>query len=189
MRDLEIRGAGSVLGEMQHGHLAQVGYDMSCKILDNVIKEMQGVTVEEEPDVQIDLKLSSYIPDNFVENSSQKIEIYQNIALCQNEEDIQKVLADIIDRYGNVPKEITNLLEITRIKNLCKKVGILKIQQKQDKILFYIDEKKYPIENVSKIIQIYQTRVKFSPGKMAYITYHLKDQNHLIQEITEFLNK
>ena len=189
MRDLEIRGAGSVLGEMQHGHLAQVGYDMYCKILDNVIKEMQGVTVEEEPDVQIDLKLSSYIPDNFVENSSQKIEIYQNIALCQNEEDIQKVLADIIDRYGNVPKEITNLLEITRIKNLCKKVGILKIQQKQDKILFYIDEKKYPIENVSKIIQIYQTRVKFSPGKMAYITYHLKDQNHLIQEITEFLNK
>lgn len=189
MRDLEIRGAGSVLGEMQHGHLAQVGYDMYCKILDNVIKEMQGITVEEEPDVQIDLKLSSYIPDNFVENSSQKIEIYQNIALCQNEEDIQKVLADIIDRYGNVPKEITNLLDITRIKNLCKKVGILKIQQKQDKLLFYIDEKKYPIENVSKMIQIYQTRVKFSPGKMAYITYHLKDQNHLIQEITEFLNK
>ena len=187
MRDLEIRGAGSILGELQHGHLAQVGYDMYCKILDEVIKEMQGVEVEEEPDVQIDINVSSYIPDEFIDNSSQKIEIYQNIALCKNEDDIQKVLDDIIDRYGNVPKEIINLLDITRIKNLCKKIGIVKISQKKEKILFYINEKKFNLKNVTKIIEKYKTRVKFSPGKSPYITYYLKDMSKIIDEINEFL--
>ena len=187
MRDLEIRGAGSILGELQHGHLAQVGYDMYCKILDEVIKEMQGIEVEEELDVQIDINVSSYIPDEFIDNSSQKIEIYQNIALCKNEEDIQEVLDDIIDRYGNVPREIINLLDITRIKNLCKKIGIVKILQKKDKILYYIDEKKFNLKNVTKIIEKYKTRVKFSPGKSPYITYYIKDITKIIDEINEFL--
>ena len=189
MRDLEIRGAGSILGELQHGHLAQVGYDMYCKILDEVIKEMQGIEIEEESDVQIDINVSSYIPDEFIDNSSQKIEIYQNIALCKNEEDIQNVLDDIIDRYGNVPKEIINLLDITRIKNLCKKIGVIKISQKKDKILFYINEKKFDLKNVTKIIEIYKTRVKFSPGKSPYITYYLKDMSKIIDEINEFLKE
>lgn len=100
MRDLEIRGAGSMLGEVQHGHMEQVGYDTYCKLLDEVMKESQGIQVEEEKDVQIDLNISSYIPDDFIKDSSQKIEIYQNIALCRTEEDIQNVIDEIIDRYG-----------------------------------------------------------------------------------------
>ncbi len=117
MRDLEIRGAGSIMGEIQHGHLEQVGYDMYCKLLDEVVKEMQGETLEEEIEIQIDLDVSSYIPDEFIPNASQKIEIYQNIAGCKKEEDIQEVVDEIIDRYGTVPKEIENLLERARIKN------------------------------------------------------------------------
>ena len=74
---------------MQHGHLDQVGYDTYCKLLDEVVKEMKGIKEEEEIDVQIDIAVGSYIPDSFIENSSQKIEIYQNIALCKNEEDIE----------------------------------------------------------------------------------------------------
>ena len=89
MRDLEIRGAGSLLGEMQHGHMDQVGYDTYCKLLDEVVKEYKGVKVEEEQDVVIDLNVSSFIPDSYIENSTQKIEVYQNIALCRNEEDIR----------------------------------------------------------------------------------------------------
>ena len=90
MRDLEIRGAGSILGEMQHGHMEQVGYDMYCKLLDQVVKEMKGIQVEEEIDVQLDIDVSSYIPDEYIEDSNQKIEIYQNIALCKNEEEIKE---------------------------------------------------------------------------------------------------
>ena len=122
MRDLEIRGAGSMLGEMQHGHIEQVGYDTYCKLLDDVINQMNGIELKEEQDIQIDLSVSSYIPDSFIENSSQKIEIYQNIALSRTEEDIQNVIDEVIDRYGKLPKELENLLEVTRIKNLARKV-------------------------------------------------------------------
>lgn len=84
--------------------MEQVGYDTYCKLLDEVIKEMQGIEVVEEKDVQIDLAISSYIPDEFIENSTQKIEIYQNIALCRTEEDIQNVIDEIIDRFRNYAK-------------------------------------------------------------------------------------
>ena len=130
MRDLEIRGAGSMLGEMQHGHMEQVGYDTYCKLLDEVIKEMQGIEVVEEQDVQIDLAVSSYIPDNFIENSSQKIEIYQNIALCRTEEELQNVIDEVIDRYGRLPKELENLIDIARIKQLARKANILKMPKR-----------------------------------------------------------
>ena len=116
MRDLEIRGAGSLLGEIQSGHLEQVGYDTYCNLLDEVVKEMQGKEVEPDLDIQIDLNVTSYIPDEYISDSSQKIEIYQNIALCKNEQDIQNVVDEIIDRFGNMPGELENLLDIARIK-------------------------------------------------------------------------
>lgn len=84
--------------------MEQVGYDTYCKLLDEVIKEMQGIEIVEEKDVQIDLAISIYIPDEFIENSTQKIEIYQNIALCRTEEDIQNVIDEIIDRFRKYSK-------------------------------------------------------------------------------------
>lgn len=89
--------------------MEQVGYDTYCKLLDEVIKEMQGIEVVEEKDVQIDLSVSSYIPDEFIENSTQKIEIYQNIALCRTEEDIQNVIDEIIDRFRKYAKRSRKL--------------------------------------------------------------------------------
>lgn len=136
MRDLEIRGAGSILGEVQHGHLGEVGYDMYCKLLDEVIKEIQGIEVEEEPEVQIDLNVSSFIPDEYIQNGSQKIEIYQDIALCSNEKDIENVIDEITDRFGNMPSEVESLLEITRIKQLAKKSNIVKVMQKETDCIY-----------------------------------------------------
>lgn len=89
--------------------MEQVGYDTYCKLLDEVIKEMQGIEVVEEKDVQIDLSISSYIPDEFIENSTQKIEVYQNIALCRTEEDIQNVIDEIIDRFRKYAKRSRKL--------------------------------------------------------------------------------
>ena len=89
--------------------MEQVGYDTYCKLLDEVIKEMQGIEVVEEKDVQIDLSISSYIPDEFIENSTQKIEVYQNIALCRTEEDIQNVIDEIIDRFRKHAKRSRKL--------------------------------------------------------------------------------
>lgn len=188
MRDLEIRGAGSMLGEMQHGHIEQVGYDTYCKLLDEVIKEMQGIEVVEEQDVQIDLAVSSYIPDNFIENSSQKIEIYQNIALCRTEEELQNVIDEVIDRYGRLPKELENLIDIARIKQLARKANILKIAQKENGIVFYFVKEKIKPEMVNTLITKYPMLVKFSNAVEPYVTLRIKENENIIEKAKEFLN-
>ncbi len=189
MRDLEIRGAGSLMGEIQHGHMEQIGYEMYCELLNQVVKELKGEEIIEEIDVQIDLDVTSYIPDEFIENSSQKIEIYQNIALCKNEEDIQNVTDEIIDRYGQMPYEIENLLDISRIKILAREKFILKISQKRENIIFYFDNNNFNFEIVDKLMKVYRNRIKFSPSKEPYITFKLIDQKNILQECKEFLGK
>ena len=159
MRDLEIRGAGSLLGEIQSGHLEQVGYDTYCTLLDEVVKEMKGEEIEQNIDIQIDLNVTSYIPDEYISDSSQKIEIYQNIALCKNEENIQNVVDEIIDRYGNMPEELENLLDIARIKYLAKPHYITKIASKKTKENQFIKhikklkDKKYRYINNEYLIE------------------------------------
>ena len=117
MRDLEIRGAGSLLGEMQHGHIDEVGYETYCKILDEVVKEQKGIKVEEEPEIIIDIGISSFIPNSYIENEDQKMESYRNIAMCRTKEDLKNIEEDLIDRYGKMPEEVTNLLGVARIKD------------------------------------------------------------------------
>lgn len=185
MRDLEIRGAGSMLGEVQHGHMEQVGYDTYCKLLDEVMKETQGIQVQEEKDIQIDLNISSYIPDDFIKDSSQKIEIYQNIALCRTEEDIQNVIDEIIDRYGKMPDELENLIEIVRIKELARKSSITKIAQRMENIVFYFEDNNYPENMINILIQRYGIRIKFSTGIEPYIT--LKNAKNVVDDVKEFL--
>ncbi len=189
MRDLEIRGAGSMLGEMQHGHMEQVGYDTYCKLLDEVIKDMQGIEVQTEQDVQIDLSISSYIPDSFIENSSQKIEVYQNIALCRTEEDIQNVIDEVIDRYGSIPKELDNLLEIARIKELARKAGVTKIAQRPESIVFYFQREAMPVEKVEELLKQYGIAIRFSNGIEPYVTFKIgqKEDKEMISKVKEFL--
>ena len=188
MRDLEIRGAGSLLGEVQHGHLEQVGYDTYCNLLDEVVKEIQGEKIVQEIDVQIDLDVTSYIPDEYISDSSQKIEIYQDIALCKNEEDIQNIVDEMIDRFGNMPEQIENLLDIARIKNLCKKIGINKVQGRRNFVLFIFETQELNI-NINELVQKYRNRIKFTQGIKPQITLALEDSSEkgTLKEVMEFL--
>ncbi len=188
MRDLEIRGAGSLLGEIQSGHLEQVGYDTYCNLLDEVVKEMQGVEVQPDIDIQIDLNVTSYIPDEYILDSSQKIEVYQNIALCRKEEDIQNVVDEIIDRFGNMPSELENLLDIARIKYLSKQFCISKISSKRTSVVFTFEQSKFDID-ISKLIDKYKNRVKFSPGIKPMITLEIGTTNErqILNDVKEFL--
>ena len=190
MRDLEIRGAGSLLGEIQSGHLEQVGYDTYCNLLDEVVKEMQGTEIEPDIDIQIDLNVTSYIPDEYIEDSAQKIEIYQNIALCRKEEDIQNVVDEIIDRFGNMPAELENLLDIARIKYLAKPFSISKIASKRTAVVFTFEQSKYEID-LQKLLKIYKNRIKFSPGIKTMITLEIGTTNErqILNDVTEFLKQ
>ncbi len=188
MRDLEIRGAGSLLGEIQSGHLEQVGYDTYCNLLDEVVKEMQGKEVEPDLDIQIDLNVTSYIPDEYISDSSQKIEIYQNIALCKNEQDIQNVVDEIIDRFGNMPGELENLLDIARIKYLAKPLYITKIASKKTSVVFTYDQKKFNVDIV-RLVETYKNKVKFQPGVKPMITLNIgtKNERQIFNDVIDFL--
>lgn len=169
--------------------MEQVGYDTYCKLLDEVVKEMQGVKIEEEKDVQIDMNISSFIPDEYIENSSQKIEIYQDIAISKNEDDLIEVTDEIIDRYGTMPKEVENLIEVARIKRLCKESNILKIVQRKDTAVFYFDVESFNMEIIDLLIKEYRNSIKFSPGRESYITLNLNttSEEKIIEKVKEFL--
>ena len=190
MRDLEIRGAGSLLGEIQHGHMEQVGYDTYCKLLDEVMKESQGIkqVEEQEFEVQIDLNVSSYIPDEYISNQSQKIEVYQDIALCKTEEDLQNIIDEIIDRFGNMPNEVENLIKIARIKNLCKQNRIEKVNNKLNQIVFTFARGENDID-VERILKQYRNKIKFSAGIRPGITFRCDatTDEKLLNEINDFL--
>ena len=191
MRDLEIRGAGSLLGEIQHGHMEQVGYDTYCRLLDEVVREMQGEKIEEEIDVQIDLSVSSFIPDDYIENSSQKIEVYQNIALCKTEEDIRNVIDELIDRYGHMPEEVENLIQIAEIKQLCKNNNVVKVAQHREKVVFYFNPSSFKMENLDTLIKKYRNKIKFSQAVQPYVTFKLDtiSSKNVFKEVKEFLKE
>ena len=193
MRDLEIRGAGSLLGEIQSGHLEQVGYDTYCNLLDEVVKEMKGIEVKPEIDIQIDLNVTSYIPEEYIQDPNQKIEIYQDIALCKNEEDIQNVIDEIIDRFGNMPQELENLIDIARIKYLAKDKNISKIQSKKTAVVFTfeqtINKKDENIdfnENLNALLKKYGNKIKFSAGVKPMITLEIGTTNErqILNDVT-----
>ena len=168
---------------MQHGHIEQIGYDMYNKLLNEVVKEMKGEKVEEEEEITIDLNISSYVPEDYIEDSAQKIEIYQDIAGAKTEEDVQNIIDEIIDRYGEMPAEVYNLLEIARIKNLCRKTNVTKLQQKQNDVVIYF--KTLSDEALRDIILKYKTKVRFSPGEKPYVT--LRIEKDVVKEVKEFL--
>ena len=189
MRDLEIRGAGSLIGEIQHGHLEEVGYDTYCRLLDEVVKEEQGIEVKPEFEVQIDVDVTSFIPETYIPDSNQKIEIYQDIALCKDEKDIQDVIDELIDRFGDIPHEVENLLEISRIKQLAKAKGVSKVSSKKDAIVFTYDNNLFDASCVQTLIKKYGNRIRFSPGVKPMITLKIGNNSEdiIIKEAKEFL--
>ena len=191
LRDLEIRGAGNILGPEQHGHMEAVGYEMYCKLLDEAVREIKGETVLPEVDTQIDLKITAYIPTSYIENINQKIEVYQDIANMDKEEQISEIIDELIDRYGDVPKEVMNLLDVARIKILARSLKILNVTQKGDNVIFEFDDPETIKDSTVQIlIDIYKSRVFFSSGVKPYITLKLqsKKDSDIVEEVIKILN-
>ena len=150
---------------------------------------MQGIRVQNEAEIQIDLDISSYIPETYIEDEKQKIEIYQDIALCRKEKQIEDVIDEIIDRFGTMPKEVENLIEVAKIKILARNVNILKVVQRQKAVMFFIEQGTFKEELIEKLLKIYGTNLRFSPGATSYITLKVEDisDKELINKIKEFL--
>ena len=160
--------------------------------MDEVVKEMKGIEITPEQELQIELNVTSYIPEEYIQDSQQKIEIYQNIALCKNEQDIQNITDEIIDRFGNMPKEVENLLKIAKIKYLAKGLNISKIASKninqEQSVVFTFEQGKFKLD-INEIIKKYGSKIKFSNGIKPMITLKIGQSNEkqILKEVIEFL--
>ena len=140
MRDLQIRGAGSLLGQSQHGHMEAVGYDLYVKILNNAIAMAKGEELQpDKSECLIDITVDAYIPERYIAEAAGRIEAYKRIAAIETEEDAQDVLDELIDRYGDVPDSVAGLVDISLVRVSAARAGIYEIGQKRDALILYSD--------------------------------------------------
>ncbi len=176
MRDLEIRGAGNLLGQQQHGHMDAIGYDLYCKLLAEAVSELKGEVVEKEFETTIDINISAYIPASYIRNSEQKLEIYKKISQIKTLEDFYDIQEEIEDRYGNIPSAVQKLLDIALLKAAAQKCGVISIIQKGKNIVitFKNDAKADP----DKITQAASKNrgLMFTVAPNPYITYKAGDE-------------
>lgn len=168
MRDLEIRGAGNILGTRQHGHMEAVGYDMYLRLLSEAIAERKG----EKPDNQsyeclIDLRLDAHIPEDYIEETSQRIDIYKKIAAIKTVEDKLDVTDELIDRFGEPPEAVLSLLEVALLRNTLASFGFEEINEKPQGVLLY--PQKLNMEIASLLISKLKSRVMVNAGTRPYI--------------------
>ena len=173
MRDLEIRGAGNLLGEAQHGHMAAVGYDLYCKMLNESVRELKGEQkIQEKYDTLMDLDIDAYIPDRYIRNESQKLDIYKRIAMIENQEERDDMLEELLDRFGEPPKAVQNLLSIAMLKAQAHAAFITEVTQKGDCIKLVMFEKtQADPKKIEQMVNKHQGKMKFVIDARPYFLY------------------
>lgn len=183
MRDLEIRGAGNLLGAQQHGHMDAVGYDMYCRILQESVDEALGVTPEEEVNTQLDLQLDAYIPEKYIKDHNQRIDVYKQIAAIKCEEDVSDVIDELCDRFGEPPRTVKCLIEVAKIKSDAKKLGITMLSQKNGKLNIIFDDKKFDPTCIVGLANKMPSKVKILYGDHPKLEYKISEHDGIIANI------
>ena len=163
MRDLEIRGAGNLLGAEQHGHMEAVGYDMYCKMLNEAVKHLKGELSEEDTfTTALDVNVDAYIPDSYIPNEYHKLDIYKRIAAIESEEEMDDMIEELIDRFGDIPKKVELLLEVARLKNLAHQAYVTEVTQKGVTYTFRMYEKaKIHVERIPDLLKQFPEDLSF----------------------------
>jgi len=177
MRDLQIRGAGNILGAEQHGHMESVGYDMYLKLLDETVIELKGESVTNRAvDTTVELLTSAYIDASYIKDEEQRIDMYRTIATIDTEEDILDIKDELIDRYGDIPPETNHLIEIAYIKNLASNLGFSSVKQKDEVVMLnFAEQGGLPLEKIGELMSQWKGKLLFSAGKQPYLSLRTKN--------------
>ena len=178
MRDLEIRGAGNLLGARQHGHMEAVGYDLYCKMLNEAVKDLKGEKRQEQFETTLELNVDAFIPPTYIPNEFQKLDIYKRIAVIADREESEEMMEELIDRFGEPPKSVENLLAIAQLRAKAHNCYYTEIKELEDKIkfVFYYQAEINPA-NIMQMAEKYEGALKFVRDMKAPYFEYVKDNN------------
>lgn len=175
MRDLEIRGAGNILGAKQHGHMQAVGYDLYCKMLNEAVKNLKGIPTVEDFNTSIDLDVDAYIPPSYIVNEIQKLDIYKRIAGIENDKEYDDMKEELLDRFGEIPKSVENLLKIAMVRVKAHELYMTEVKGKNELIQFlFRSDAKIAVENIPLLLQKYKGKLTFDPKGTPAFLYRYK---------------
>ena len=193
MKDLEIRGAGNILGEEQHGHMEAVGYDLYCKLLNEAVANLKGIDTGEDFETVVDIDVDAFVPATYIRSEAQKLDIYKRIAAISTAEELSDMTDELMDRFGDVPKSAMNLMRTAYIKSIAHKEYILEIKagRKEMKIKMFPKAKIDPLK-IPEFIRSYGNRMRLTNGEIPYFTYYfdkeeVKNSDSYIKTVTSVI--
>lgn len=176
MRDLEIRGAGNMMGSSQHGHMASVGYDLYCRMLEDTISKIKGEVAKEDIDTTIEIKVDAYIPSSYIKDETNKIEVYKKIAAISSTEELMDIQEEIEDRFSDIPLPVINLINIAYLKSIARNMGIIEIKEVKDMInMKFLNKDKLSKDVIKKVLSDYKRQLIIKMGDEPVLAYSLKN--------------
>ena len=189
MRDLEIRGAGSLLGRAQHGHMTAVGYDLYCKLLNEAVRAARGEETAPEKNVTVHLNVDAYIPESYIVNEEQKLEIYKKIAAIRSTEDHEEMADELKDRFGEIPAPAGNLLRIALIRSVAARLDITDVTGDAGRIVFTMDPKAaIHVERIPMLLKKYRGALTFTAKGIPSFTCVYKTSGLVVRDEEILLN-
>jgi transcription-repair coupling factor (superfamily II helicase) len=188
MKDMEIRGAGNLLGREQSGDIYSVGFDLYLKLLDGAVKRLENSDYEAETETLLELEYSGFVPDTYIDSPQEKMEVYKMIASVRDKEELERVYAELLDRFGPLPDEAASLLALAEIRIICRRLAVSSLKERSG--LVRIEFAKVSRVNVDRLIRLMKEssgKVKLDPKKPNVIT--LSTGNIGLKEKSEFIRE
>lgn len=193
LRDLEIRGTGNIIGPQQSGHMESVGYDMYCKLLAEAVGEIRGEEIKPDVETSIDLPVNAFIPEEYIMAHNQRLSAYKKIAAIENADDLRDVYDELLDRYGDVPETVNNLMEISLIRKRASEKKFTEVKGENDRLNLYFDPENAPdLTSVIEIAGDYKNQVSIKTGTKPRVVYRFneeRNQGKYLNIVKDFIEK